>query len=167
VRVGAATGADLRERAWEVPGELALPELGNRLSARCFVRPAGWVPARDPVRAEFDADRVPAHLTVRARRAGDRFLPWGGREEGGPAEGVLVEGGSVEGGPGERRLKSFLIAAGVPRWERSRIPLLEADGEIIWVAGLRRGRAAPVTEDTRRILEVTLASPLAVPGARA
>jgi len=172
VRVGAATGADLRERAWEVPGELALPELGNRLSARCFVRPAGWVPARDPVRAEFDADRVPAHLTVRARRAGDRFLPWGGRVEGGPGEGGSMEGGSMEGGPVEgvpveRRLKSFLIAAGVPRWERSRIPLLEADGEIIWVAGLRRGRAAPVTEDTRRILEVTLASPLAVPGARA
>lgn len=78
-----------------------------------------------------------------------------------------MEGGPVEGVPVERRLKSFLIAAGVPRWERSRIPLLEADGEIIWVAGLRRGRAAPVTEDTRRILEVTLASPLAVPGARA
>ena len=61
--------------------------------------------------------------------------------------------------------KTFLIDAGIPRWERSRIPLLEADGEIIWVAGLRRGRAAPVTDDTRRILEVTLASPLAVPPA--
>lgn len=146
VRVGGAPDDDLRERAWQVPGEMALPELGTRLSARCFLRPAGWVPARDPARAEFDADRVPARLTVRARRAGDRFLPWGG--------------------PGERRLKTFLIDAGVPRWERSRIPLLEADGEIIWVAGLRRGQAAPVTKDTRRILEVTLASPLAVPIAR-
>ncbi len=147
VRVGGAPDAALRERVWQVPGELALPELGTRLSARCVVRPAGWEPTRDPTRAEFDADRVPARLTVRARRAGDRFLPWGG--------------------PGERRLKTFLIDAGVPRWERSRIPLLEADGEIIWVAGLRRGRAAPVTDDTRRILEVTLASPLAVSTARA
>jgi len=146
VRVGAAPGADLRERAWQVPGELPLPELGTRLSARCVVRPVGWTPAHDPARAEFDADRVPARLTVRARRVGDRFLPWGG--------------------PGERRLKTFLIDAGIPRWERSRIPLLEADGEIIWVAGLRRGRAAPVTAETRRILEVTLASPLAVPPAR-
>jgi len=146
VRVGGVPPDDLRERVWQVPGEMALPELGARLSARCFLRPVGWAPARDPARAEFDADRVPARLTVRARRAGDRFLPWGG--------------------PGERRLKTFLIDAGVPRWERSRIPLLEADGEIIWVAGLRRGRAAPVTEDTRRILEVTLASPLAVPIAR-
>ena len=146
VRVGAAPADPLRERAWQVPGELALPELGTHLSARCFVRPAGWRPARAPDRAEFDADRIPAWLTVRARRAGDRFRPWGG--------------------PGERRLKTFFIDAGVPRWERSRIPLLEADGEIIWVAGLRRGRAAPITEDTRRILEVTLASPLAVPPGR-
>jgi tRNA(Ile)-lysidine synthase len=147
VRVGGAPDAALRERVWQVPGEMALPELGTWLSARCVVRPAGWEPTRDPTRAEFDADRIPARLTVRARRAGDRFLPWGG--------------------PGERRLKTFLIGAGVPRWERSRIPLLEADGEIIWIAGLRRGRAAPVTDDTRRILEVTLASPLAVPTARA
>ena len=77
-----------------------------------------------------------------------------------------MEGGSAEGEPVARRLKTFFIDAGVPRWERSRIPLLEADGEIIWVAGFRRGRAAPVTEETRRILEVTLASPLAVPIAR-
>jgi tRNA(Ile)-lysidine synthase len=91
----------------------------------------------------FDADRLPAELTVRGRRPGDRFMPWGG--------------------PGERRLKTFLIDEGVPRWRRGRLPLVEAGGEIIWVAGLRRGRAAPVTDATRRILEVTVRSPLAVP----
>jgi tRNA(Ile)-lysidine synthase len=50
-----------------------------------------------------------------------------------------------------------LIDAGVPRWDRSRLPLVEAAGEIIWIAGVRRGRSAPVTSETRRILEVTLA----------
>ena len=84
----------------------------------------------------FDADRMPARLTVRGRRAGDRFEPFGG--------------------PGVRRLKSFLIDAGVPRWDRARVPLVEADGEIVWVVGLRRGRAAPVTPATRRILEMTV-----------
>jgi tRNA(Ile)-lysidine synthase len=48
----------------------------------------------------------------------------------------------------------------VPRWERDRVPLVEAGGDIIWVAGLRRGQAAPVGPGTRRILEVTLRSPL-------
>jgi tRNA(Ile)-lysidine synthase len=99
--------------------------------------------------AAFDADLLPRRLQVRARRRGDRFAPFGG--------------------PAERRLKSFLIDAGVPRWERERVPLLEAGGDIIWVAGLRRSRAAPVGPGTKRILEVTLRpettvrSPLAGP----
>jgi len=44
----------------------------------------------------------------------------------------------------------------VPRWERARVPILEAAGEILWVAGVRRGRAAPVTATTVRLWEVTL-----------
>jgi tRNA(Ile)-lysidine synthetase-like protein len=36
VRVGGVPPDDLRERAWQVPGEMALPELGARLSARCL-----------------------------------------------------------------------------------------------------------------------------------
>ena len=73
---------------------------------------------------------------MRPRRSGDRFAPFGG--------------------PGERRLKSFLIDAGIPRWERARIPLIEAAGDIIWVAGVRRSQAAAVGPHTKRILEVTL-----------
>jgi len=42
------------------------------------------------------------------------------------------------------------------------VPLLEADGDLIWVAGLRRGQAAPVGSGTTRILEVTLSVPLVV-----
>ncbi|PYO57767.1 MAG: hypothetical protein DMD83_07550 [Candidatus Rokuibacteriota bacterium] len=86
----------------------------------------------------FDADHLPTALDVRARRSGDRFAPFGG--------------------PGERRLRSFLIDARIPRWERPRIPLLEAAGDIIWVAGVRRGQTAPVGPHTKRILEVTLDS---------
>jgi tRNA(Ile)-lysidine synthase len=143
VRVGPAPRADLAERRWPVPGTLALPEIGVQLEARRHgCEGLAW-PGRDGRRVLFDADRLPAELTVRGRRPGDRFMPWGG--------------------PGERRLKTFLIDEGVPRWRRGRLPLVEAGGEIIWVAGLRRGRAAPVTDATRRILEVTVRSPLAVP----
>ncbi len=144
IRVGPVATADLVERAWSVPGALALPEIDARLEAR-LVQRDGWAPERAADRVAFDADRLPPAVIVRARRPGDRFLPWGA--------------------PGERRLKTFLIDAGVPRWRRGGVPVLEAAGEIIWVAGLRRGRAAPVTDATRRILEVTLRSPLAMPGA--
>jgi hypothetical protein len=33
---------------------------------------------------------------------------------------------------------------------------VEADGRILWLAGLRRASAAPVTADTREILELAL-----------
>ncbi|PYM45658.1 MAG: hypothetical protein DME14_20055, partial [Candidatus Rokuibacteriota bacterium] len=74
-------------------------------------------------------------------RSGDRFTPFGGVE---------------------RKLKDFLIDAKVPRWERDRVPIVEAAGEIVWLGGLRRGAAAPVVTRTRRILELALV-PLAEP----
>ena len=37
-------------------------------------------------------------------------------------------------------------------------PLVEAGGEIIWVAGIRRGAIAPVTTATTRVLELALDS---------
>ena len=142
LRVGRGRVADLEPREFVVPGTLALPEIGAALEARCFEAGSGYVVPRDAGTVAFDADRLPSRLTVRARRRGDRFMPWGGAQE--------------------RRLKSLLIDARVPRWERARVPLLEADGDLIWVAGLRRGQAAPVGPGTTRILEVTLSVPLVV-----
>jgi len=138
LRVGVGAPAPLVPRAWDVPGRLALAEIGRRLDAHVVEASPAYRPARDPDVAAFDADRLPARLIVRGRRPGDRFEPFGG--------------------PGVRRLKSFLIDAGVPRWDRARVPLLEAEGEIVWVVGLRRGRAAPITSATRRILQMTVSA---------
>ena len=138
LRVGPGHLPPLLPRDLRVPGEIALPEIGSVLEARCFSRPPGYVVPRESTRAAFDADLMPERLQVRPRRAGDRFAPFAG--------------------PDERRLKSLFIDAGVPRWSRQRVPLLEAAGDIIWVAGIRRGRAAPIGPATQRILEVTLRS---------
>jgi tRNA(Ile)-lysidine synthase len=139
LRVGPRALDPVLTRPLAVPGSIALAEVGARLEARCFERHPGYAPPADARRVAFDADRLPDPLLVRARRRGDRFHPFGG--------------------PGARRLKAFLVDAAVPRWERSRVPIVDAGGEIIWVAGVRRGQAAPVTPASRRILEVTL-SPL-------
>ena len=138
LRVGPARLSALVTRHLSVPGSMELAEVGLRLDARCLERRPDYDLPRDARRAAFDADRLPATLVVRSRRSGDRFVPFGSSEE--------------------RRLKSFLIDAHVPRWERPRIPLLEADGDIIWLGGVRRGHAAPVSPETMRILEVTLSS---------
>jgi len=139
LRVGPAALPAVTTRDWPVPGVLEMPEISRRLTARVFTRPTDYVVPRDAARAAFDADALPPALTVRARRSGDLFSPFGAAEL--------------------RRLKSFLIDAEVPRWERPRTALVEAGGEIIWVAGVRRGRVAPMTAATARILELTIESP--------
>jgi tRNA(Ile)-lysidine synthase len=137
VRVGAGHPPPLTPRTLVVPGRLDLPEIGRTLEAR-VVPAAGYTASRTANCVAFDAACVPREILVRPRRAGDRFEAFGGAE---------------------RRVKSFLIDVKVPRWERARVPILEADGRILWIAGLRRGAAAPLTRDTREVLEIRLTAP--------
>jgi len=130
----------LAERPLSVPGRTELPEIGQALEARLVGADAYAIP-REPSRVAFDADELARPLVVRARRPGERFVPFGG---------------------GQRRLKTLLIDAKVPRWDRCRVAVVEAGGEIVWVGNLRRGAVARVTARTRRVLELTLV-PLAKP----
>src|SRR5262249_48157218 len=116
LRVGPTELRPLETRRLRIPGCVALPEIGLWLEARCLERLPDYECPREARRVAFDADQLPMMLVVRARRMGDRFVAFGER--------------------GERRLKAFLIDAHVPRWDRPRIPLVEADGDIIWVAGI-------------------------------
>ena len=134
IRLGTGSPPPLVPRTLSVPGTVVLPEIGQSLVAR-LVDAAAYVPRSDGARVAFDADGLDAVLTVRPRRRGDRFTPWGA---------------------GERRLKTFLLDAKVPRWERARVPVVEARGEILWVGGLRRSALAPVTPRTERVLELAL-----------
>jgi tRNA(Ile)-lysidine synthase len=132
--------ARLAERAVSVPGRTELPEIDRVLEARLVGADAYEIP-REASRVAFDADELAGPFVVRSRRPGERFVPFGGAE---------------------RRLKTLLIDAKVPRWDRDRVPVLEAGGAIVWVAGLRRGAAARVTARTRCVLELALV-PLAKP----
>jgi tRNA(Ile)-lysidine synthase len=134
IRVGARPAPALTPRALAVPGRLDMPEIGHALEAR-LLPAAGYAVPRTADRVAFDAGLLPRALVVRPRRRGDRFHAFGA---------------------GERRLKSLLIDAKIPRWERARLPLVEAEGRILWLAGLRRGAAAPVTAATREIAELRL-----------
>ncbi len=139
IRIGVGAPLRVRRRALEVPGVTMLPEIGLLIEART-VAAAGYAIPRDRQCVAFDADALPTPLHVRGRQHGDRFRPFSGL--------------------GERRLKALLIDARVPRWDRDRLPVVEAGGEIVWVGGLRRGTQAPITADTRRIVELTV-KPLA------
>jgi tRNA(Ile)-lysidine synthase len=83
--------------------------------------------------AYFDAGQIPFPLALRTFRPGDRFHPWGMR--------------------GTRKLKKIFIESRVPLALRRNWPLLVKDDEILWIPGIRRGRAAPILPHSSTILE--------------
>jgi tRNA(Ile)-lysidine synthase len=91
----------------------------------------------DPLTAWLDADRTAGRLTVRGRRAGDRFSPLGmGRQT--------------------VRLQEFYIKVKLPRRARAQWPVVCLGEEIVWVAGLRLAHPFRVTEKTERGLKLSL-----------
>jgi tRNA(Ile)-lysidine synthase len=119
------------------PGETVVHPTGTwrlSLSAPRARRPDEKRPA-DPRHALFDADALGSALAIRSPRTGDRVH--------------LLQGGT-------RKLQDILVDAKVPREERPHVPVLVAADEILWVAGLARGRTAPIGPATRRVIEATL-----------
>jgi tRNA(Ile)-lysidine synthase len=103
----------------EIPGELAIPELGIRVGLHH--RPVEpWMFRGSPHRAGLALPLQPGdRVTVRNRRPGDRLHPLGAS--------------------GSRRLKEVLIDRRIPRSQRDRLPLLcIGDGieRIAWVPGV-------------------------------
>jgi tRNA(Ile)-lysidine synthase len=85
--------------------------------------------------ALFDADRLPGTLAVRSVRRGDRMaVP----------------------GVGTRKLQDLLVDRHIPRGRRGAVPVVTAGDEIVWVPGIARSAAAPITPETTHVLEAEL-----------
>ena len=120
---------------YELPVELGrteLPHLG--IALELSIMPwNGSQEFREGGAVELaDANRVHFPLRVRSRREGDRFRPLGMGQE--------------------KRLKDFLIDDRVPFYDRSALPLLCDQSQIVWVIGVRLSDAVRVTEQTKRVL---------------
>jgi tRNA(Ile)-lysidine synthase len=86
--------------------------------------------------ALFDADLLqPCTLVVRPPLPGDRVRLLGG---------------------GSKKVQDVLVDAKVPREARASVPLLIADGEVLWVAGILRGAGAALGPRTRQVVEGVL-----------
>jgi tRNA(Ile)-lysidine synthase len=83
----------------------------------------------------FDAEALAGPLTLRSPRPGDR-----------------VHLARV----GTRKLQDVLVDARIAREARANVPLLEANGVILWVAGVVRGSGAMIGANTRRVVEAAL-----------
>lgn len=86
--------------------------------------------------AYFDMDKIIFPIMIRSFRPGDRFRPFGLQ--------------------GTQKLKKYFIDHKIPRAHRTRYPLVVSGGEIIWIAGLRRGDRARVSSRSTAVLKIEL-----------
>jgi tRNA(Ile)-lysidine synthase len=82
----------------------------------------------------LDLARTGHILTVRPRRAGDRFQPLGMAQP--------------------KKLGEFMIDSRIPGAWRDRIPIVCSPGHILWVVGWRLDDRAKVTTDTEQVLRL-------------
>ena len=129
-----------------VPGEVCLAGAGLVVTAD-IIPPVAGRPADPAWEAWFDREALSGAFAVRPRRLGERIVPFGGT-------------GSV----GVSRL---LAAHRVPRLVRGTWPVLVnrtgTTEEIVWVIGVRRAAAAPVTGASRAMVRIR-ATPAIGPG---
>ncbi|MBI4219596.1 MAG: tRNA lysidine(34) synthetase TilS [Chloroflexi bacterium] len=127
--------AKLRPTSFEPPARVTL---GKGFDLRAQLRgPDSIRIAGPPTVALLDADVVGPKLQVRARARGDRFHPLGA--------------------PSPKKLQDFFVDTKVPREWRDRVPIVETDRGIAWIAGYRIAEWAKVRRGkTRRVLRLEL-----------
>ncbi|MBE3520109.1 MAG: tRNA lysidine(34) synthetase TilS [Firmicutes bacterium] len=84
-------------------------------------------------------------LLVRTRRPGDRMKPLG------------MRGSS-------KKLQDLFVSTGLFRWYRDFIPIIEHQGDIVWVAGLRLDERFKVDAETQVLLGMEVEPSLRHPG---
>ena len=117
-------------------------ELGNIESYPTLALPDGKFEAifdYEKIRKVFAEPSLEAFpLTVRNRRQGDRFQPYGMR--------------------GTKKIKDFFIDTKVPRYERDSVPLLVCGDQILWIIGYTTSDVFKIKSDTRQYLYLRYAS---------
>ncbi len=87
----------------------------------------------DPFRVTLDAESLGENLSLRPRRAGERFCPLG------------MDGQSM-------KLKDFMINVKLPKRARENYPLLCAGDVIAWIPGYQIGHRFRVTDKTKEFI---------------
>jgi tRNA(Ile)-lysidine synthase len=131
-----------RKREEETPREMLIAGIGRYLLPGWnLVASVGRVPPREKNpsltgEAHFGSVRFP--LTVRARRPGDRIVPFGMK--------------------GRKKLSDLFIDRKVPLSQRNRIPIFEDRHGIFWVPGVAADERTRIGARTRSIIFITLSA---------
>lgn len=119
---------------------VCLSDIGVEIQARLVDHPkkSEVVRRNNPNEVFFDSRGILFPLIVRSPLAGDRFHPFGMT--------------------GSRKVGRCLIDAKIPRHRRALWPIVESDGRILWLCGLRRSAFHPVLEEDHPVLRLSLHS---------
>lgn len=119
-----------------VPGKTFISALNAEITANLGdILPDDGIPFPDGMfEAVFAYDAIALPMTVRNRRQGDLFQPYGMQ--------------------GTKKIKDFLIDAKVPRYERNSIPMLVHGDEILWLIGYTTNERFKIQPQTRRYLHL-------------
>ncbi|MCR4424775.1 MAG: tRNA lysidine(34) synthetase TilS [Firmicutes bacterium] len=126
-------GEERREKDLDAQGVQGLAAVARAAFARCGLGDIRCDP--DDIGTEwavFDQDELPGELSARPWSSGDRMAPFGMA--------------------GTKKLSDLFSDLKIPRRDRSSYPVVLSGDRVIWVAGLRAGRDAPVVGQTRRVL---------------
>jgi tRNA(Ile)-lysidine synthase len=132
--------ADTTEEILDVPGEIVLRN-GWRFTVETLEVPfegwAGVVADPDEFQAWIDGTQFPGPFTIRSRLPGERFRPLG------------LEGQS-------QKISDLMINVKLPVEARTSWPLVDYEGEVLWVPGIRLAHRARLKPDTRVINRLRL-----------
>jgi tRNA(Ile)-lysidine synthase len=124
------------ETELKIPGRTQLDGFGVAMDA--IITEERIAPQPDPQEAYLDYQQLTFPLRVRSVNPGDSFIPLGMK--------------------GRKKLKNLFIDLKIPHAERSMIPLVISGDDICWVAGWRIDERFRITEETKKVLRLTIKS---------
>ncbi len=90
---------------------------------------------KDPNIEYIDANLLGKNLILRNWREGDWFFPIGL--------------------DGKKKVSDFFIDQKIPIFKKHLIPIFESEGKIVWICGLKLDDRFKITENTKKILEIS------------
>jgi tRNA(Ile)-lysidine synthase len=127
-----------REYEIKVPGKTEIPGwiITTNIESQAKLTSLAGSDDDGVLTAKMDMSKAGRRLALRPRRRGDYFQPLGMSES--------------------KKVGEFMLDAHIPRSWRDRIPIINSDQQIIWVAGYRIDERVKVTPETNHILMIRM-----------
>ncbi len=117
-------------------GGYPVPEIGKAITIEILDTVPSEAERKSAAADYLDFAQLHFPLTLRSPLPGDRFHPLGA--------------------PGTKKVGDFLTDLKVPKGERGEVAVLTDETSIVAIIGLRIGHHARITENTRRVVKVTV-----------